>query len=205
MKQLLKFAVGVCLLIGLNQQALANIVSMPKNLLLSKQHIAFRSSTLAPLAFVKFCMNYPTECRQPRVAFRGGAVKLNDQRYADLVDVNRNVNVAIRPQPNLRGVAYEEWLINPASGDCNDYAVSKKHELRARGWPDRALFLSEVVVASGEHHLVLVVRTDRGDLVLDNMTGAIRPVAQVRYQWIRAQKPGAPMAWHDLASRVASI
>lgn len=205
MKKLLRVAVALCVLVGLNQSAVASILSMPKNLLLSKQQIAFRSPTLAPLAFVKFCMNYPTECRQPRMIFRGGAVKLNDARYADLMDVNSDVNTAIRPQRNLRGLAGEEWLINPASGDCNDYAVSKKHELRARGWPDHALFLSEVVTSWGEHHLVLIVRTDKGDLVLDNMTGAIRPVAQARYQWVRAQKPGAPMSWHDVATLVASI
>lgn len=201
MKKLARWAVGMCLLVGLNQTAVANILTMPKNLLASKQQIAFHSPTLAPLAFVKFCMNYPSECRQPRMIFRGGPVKLDDERYADLVDVNRDVNAAIRPQRNLRGVAYEEWLINPASGDCNDYAVTKKHALRARGWPDHALFLSEVVTSWGEHHLVLIVRTDKGDLVLDNMTGAIRPVAQVRYQWVRAQKPGAPMSWHDVAAR----
>jgi hypothetical protein len=33
-----------------------------------------------------------------------------------------------------------------------------------------ALLLSEVVVSSGEYHLVLVLRTKSGDLLLDNLT-----------------------------------
>src|SRR3954471_12441364 len=48
MKQMLRWAVGICLLVAMNQQAMANILGMPKNLLSSKQHIAFRSPTLAP-------------------------------------------------------------------------------------------------------------------------------------------------------------
>ena len=74
-----------------------------------------------------------------------------------------------------KSLAAEKWLINPSHGDCNDYAVSKRSELLARGWPTRALLLSEVVTAWGEHHLVLVVRSSAGDLVLDNLTTQIRP------------------------------
>jgi predicted transglutaminase-like cysteine proteinase len=211
MKKFFRAALGLALLAGLNQDAAASMLSMPKNLQVPKnlqlprEHIAFLTPTLAPLAFVKFCMRYPSECRKPRMVFRGGAVKLNAERYAALLEVNRKVNIAIRPEPNLRGLAGEEWIINPSAGDCNDYAVSKKHQLRAKGWPAHALFLSEVVTSWGEHHLVLVVRTDKGDLVLDNMTGAIRPVVLARYQWVRAQKPGSPMSWHDIAPQGVSV
>jgi hypothetical protein len=39
----------------------------------------------------------------------------------------------IVPEPNTEGVFAEKWLINPASGDCNDDAVSKRYELLKRG------------------------------------------------------------------------
>nr|WP_249804494.1 MULTISPECIES: transglutaminase-like cysteine peptidase [unclassified Bradyrhizobium] len=51
-----------------------------------------------------------------------------------------------------------------------------------RGWPARALLFSEGVVISGEHHLVLLVRTQSGDLVLDNLTP--KPWSRVPYHWI---------------------
>ena len=191
---------SVALLIGIYQSANASILNLPRYPSFQRQHIAFETPTLAPLAFVKFCMRYPDECRTPRMMFRGGPVKLTAERFATLMNVNRRVNVAIRPQPNLRGVAGEEWVINPRNGDCNDYAVSKRHQLRALGWPARALILSEVVTGWGEHHLVLVVRTDKGDLVMDSLTGAIRPWSRAQYQWVRAQLPGNPMAWRTLAS-----
>lgn len=62
-----------------------------------------------------------------------------------------------------RRLATEEWLLSPPAGDCNDYAITKRHKLLEFGWPSRALLLSEVVIPSGEHHLVLVVRVTNND------------------------------------------
>ena len=88
---------------------------------------------------------------------RGGPVRLTEERWEDLKEVNKTVNAAIVPEPSTEGLAGEKWLINPASGDCNDYEVSKRFELLKRGWPARALLLSEVKTAWGEGHLILVV------------------------------------------------
>jgi predicted transglutaminase-like cysteine proteinase len=92
-------------------------------------------------------------------------------------------------------------LLHPASGDCNDYAVSKRHDLIAKGWSERAVLLSEVVTAWGEHHLVVVVRTSAGDLVLDNLTGTIVPWSRKAYRWVRIQTPKNPSYWASLADR----
>jgi predicted transglutaminase-like cysteine proteinase len=162
-------------------------------------HIQFATSTLPPMAFTQFCLRYNGECRQQRTIFRGGPVKMTRQRAANLRAINDTVNDNIAPHPNLRGLAGEEWLINPDRGDCNDYAVSKRHMLLERGWPARALLLSEVKMASGEHHLVLVVRSDRGDLVLDNMTRVVRAWNKVPYKWVRMQSASDPNIWSKVA------
>jgi predicted transglutaminase-like cysteine proteinase len=107
----------------------------------------------------------------------------------------------IAPELNELGLAGEEWLINPRSGECHDYAVSKRHELLDRGWPARALLLSEVVTHSGEHHLVLVVRTKNGDLVLDNLTPQIRPWSRAPYRWVRIQQPTDTRLWATVSNR----
>ena len=133
-----------------------------------------------------------------RMAFRPGRVALTEARKAELATVNRDVNRAIRPQANNNGVMAEEWLVSPREGDCNDYAVTKRHELLARGWSSRSLLLAEVVIASGEHHLVLVVRTREDDFVLDNLNQNVRPVSQVRYQWVRAQQEKNPKFWSTI-------
>jgi predicted transglutaminase-like cysteine proteinase len=93
-------------------------------------------------------------------------------------------------------------VIAPPAGDCKDYAITKRHKLLARGWPSRALLLAEVVVPSGEHHLILVVRLAESDVVLDNLTPNIRTVAMTyrRYQWVRIEMPQNPKFWARVQS-----
>jgi len=183
-------AAGIAVAISTFQPACAGFVGLPMNLNSSIQRIKAEAPALPPMAFTQFCQRYAEECRA-RPIFRGGLVRLTSEKLADLKEVNRRVNLAIAPEPNELGLAGEKWLINPARGDCNDYAVSKRHELLARGWPSRALLLSEVIVNSGEHHLVLVVRTSDGDLVLDNLTSQIKPWSRAPYSWVRMQVPNS--------------
>jgi predicted transglutaminase-like cysteine proteinase len=91
------------------------------------------------------------------------------------------------------------WLVAPRAGNCHDYAVTKRHELLAHGWPARSLLLSEVITASGEHHLVLIVRMKDVDLVLDNLNANVRPVALTRYWWVRVESPANPKFWSTVS------
>jgi len=166
------------------------------------EHIRFDTPTLAPMAYTQFCLRYPLECRTGKM-FRGGPVRLSVGRRLELSRVNDVVNAHIVPEANLQGLAGEVWLIGPDRGDCNDYAVTKRHELMVRGWPARALLLSEVVTVAGDHHLVLVVRTFDGDLVLDNLTDKIKPWFKMPYRWLRIQKPGVSRLWTTLIGRTA--
>jgi predicted transglutaminase-like cysteine proteinase len=58
-------------------------------------------------------------------------------------------------------------------GDCNDYAVTKRHDLI----PQRlaCTLLAEVITGWGEHHLVVVARAKAADLVIDNLDANIKP------------------------------
>jgi predicted transglutaminase-like cysteine proteinase len=58
-------------------------------------------------------------------------------------------------------ISRREMGRGPSSGDCNDYAVTRRHDLIARGWPARSLLLAEVITSWGEHHLVVVVAHQR--------------------------------------------
>jgi predicted transglutaminase-like cysteine proteinase len=189
------------MVVGGYQSAIAGFVGTPQGLGAMMKRISFSNYTLPPMVFTQFCLHYANQCKPQRIVFRGGPVHLTAERWDDLKAVNKAVNTAIIPEANTEGLAGEKWLINPVSGDCNDYAVSKRSELLARGWPTRALLLSEVVTSWGEHHLVLVVRTSAGDLVLDNLTPQIRPWAKAPYQWVRIQTPKNPNYWASLGGR----
>jgi predicted transglutaminase-like cysteine proteinase len=160
-----------------------------------REHIQLANPVLAPFAYARHCVKYPDECRVRRMAFRGGKLALTERRWAELTAVNAEVNRSIKPQRNPLGVVAEEWLIAPRAGHCGDYAVTKRHELLARGWPSRAVLLAEVILPSGQHHLVLVARTKEADFVLDNLNANIPPWNKTQYRWVRMQTPSNPSAW----------
>jgi predicted transglutaminase-like cysteine proteinase len=206
MRKVVKFLAAVAAVVvavGVQQSARAAFVGAPLGLRGAMQYIKFDQPTLAPMAFTIFCLKYKDECkpRPQHSVFRGGRLKLTAERMAQLQEVNQQVNSAIRPEPNLEGLRGEKWLLHPTSGDCNDYAVTKRHDLIAKGFPARSVLLGEVVVPWGEHHLVVVVRTSSGDLVLDNLTGHILPWSKKSYRWVRIQTPKNPTYWASLGDR----
>jgi predicted transglutaminase-like cysteine proteinase len=177
----------------------AAFFGLPRALKFQLDRVTFGTPALAPMAHTRFCLQYRADCETEGTDFRRRNLALTVERWNELNAVNRAVNRDIAPQPNLGGVLTEEWLIAPRAGDCNDYAVTKRHELLAHGWPGRSLLLSEVVVASGEHHLVLVVRMKDVDLVLDSLNANVRPVDIVPYRWVRIESPHNPKYWSTVS------
>jgi predicted transglutaminase-like cysteine proteinase len=160
------------------------------------ERISFATPALAPVAFTRFCVQYPADCERGQATDqRPQPEQITPARMRDLEEVNRDVDRAITYKADVGGVLRERWLVSPDAGACHDYAVTKRHELLANGWPSQSLLLAEVVVPSGEHHLVLVVRTSEGDLVLDSINHDIRPWSRTSYQWIRIQSPDDPNRW----------
>jgi predicted transglutaminase-like cysteine proteinase len=113
--------------------------------------------------------------------------------------VNHSVNLSIVPRAKAYGTNLDDgWTIAPASGDCNDYAVTKRRELIENGLPASALRLSATKTASGVGHLVLVVSTTKADIVLDNLSETIRPWQQTDYQWLKIQSATDPRFWNEI-------
>ena len=166
------------------------------------EHIGFETATLAPMAYTQFCLRYPGECRTRKI-FRGGPIRLSADRRGELARVNAAVNASIVPEPNLQGLAGEVWLIGPDRGDCNDYAVTKRHELLKNGLPSSALRLSVIKTASGIGHLVLLVAITEQDVVLDNLTEEIRPWQTTDYRWLKIQSAANPRFWEKVESAAA--
>jgi predicted transglutaminase-like cysteine proteinase len=161
------------------------------------------SPTLAPFQHVRFCLRYPGDCRSNQA--EDERIDLTDQRSALLDRVNRNVNAAIAPiHKNYGRNLAEAWTIAPLAGDCNDYAVTKRHELLRSGLPARALRLAAVRTRSGIGHLVLVAATTKGELVLDNLTDAIVPWQSADYQWMKIQSAGDARSWYEVRTSMPS-
>jgi predicted transglutaminase-like cysteine proteinase len=148
---------------------------------------------LAPLSFVKFCIDYPGDCPSQS---GGSQVQLTATRFMQLSEVNRAVNDSIIPKPDTSRLRY--WRLNVTAGDCNNFAIQKRHDLLALGWPAGALALTVAVTSWGEGHLVVTVRTDQGDLVLDNLRSKIVSWRQTGYRFVMRQSADNPQFWVDL-------
>jgi predicted transglutaminase-like cysteine proteinase len=185
--------------IGSGSTAQATWFGMPRMLKSQFDHVVFKSAVLGPFAYTHFCLRYADDCREHGHAFRRPRpVALTETRWKDLVEVNQQVNRAITPRPYINDKTFDTWRIAPTHGDCNDYAVTKRHELLARGWPSRSVLLAEVVTTWGEHHLVLVVRTDTQDFILDNLNANIKTWSKTPYQWVRMESPTYPGLWSTI-------
>lgn len=160
--------------------------------------IAEFDNTLAPLQYVKFCMNYRGECEASESQQE---LPPPDRARKLLQDVNVSVNAAISPTRKSTDPMTAHWTLSPSAGDCNDYAVTKRHKLVALGWPQSALRLAVVLTEGGQGHLVLVVRLNDGDVVLDNLSSTVRPWKSLDYVWISMQSGSNPRFWVAIGDR----
>lgn len=157
-------------------------------------------TTLPPYGFVRFCERHPKECRA--ATFDDTRLLLTPERQRELSEVNREINKRIEAATDLEIYGeIERWTLPTTRGDCEDYALLKRHVLMQRGWPASALLMTVVIDEKGEGHAVLTARTAQGDYVLDNKFDDIRPWSKVRYDFVMRQSYIDPRVWVSLDPR----
>lgn len=164
-----------------------SFAGVPSAMAASGQSTASAAS-LSPLGFKIFCIRNPQQC------VGGGAASLpfDDGMLSTIKQVNLAVNRSIRPRNDPNGK--DVWTLNPASGDCEDYVVSKRARLIQKGLSPSALRIAYAKTRSGAGHAVLIVRTSKGDFVLDSLTNAIKPMAQSNLRFI-SMSGSNPKSW----------
>ena len=160
--------------------------------------------TSIPVGAAEFCKSHRDEC-SPNSAVVD-AIELTEGLWTELLQVNANVNSAVVPvtDEQLYQVA-EYWTYPQGYGDCEDYALEKRRTLINAGWNPSTLLIAVVREADGSGHAVLMVRTDRGDLVLDNQDGMILVWSDTPYQFVKRQSQANPGQWVDIADNRATI
>jgi predicted transglutaminase-like cysteine proteinase len=162
----------------------------------TSEYIQEKQRVAAPFAHVVFCKDYAAECVK---ATSPPAVNLTASAMEELQTVNGDVNAQITERNDAEN---DTWTLFPRFGDCDDFAVSKRHELIARGWPAPALRLAIGVTAENQGHMVLVARTNRGDLVLDNRDDRVKPWQDADLAWTSIQSLDDPQIWHRISARI---
>jgi predicted transglutaminase-like cysteine proteinase len=149
-------------------------------------------------AWVNFCVRNPLECRvNPREA---GVIPFSPALRSDLVRINVEVNRTIRAVTDSEhwGVSDRWDYPTDGIGDCEDIQIEKRRRLTALGYPAKAMRMAVVVNPEGEGHAVLVVRTDRGDFVLDNRTNDVLPWYAAQYTWVKREADDGGDRWVSL-------
>lgn len=163
-----------------------------------------------PAAYDDFCKNLPHECLPyERV---NQVVALNDALWRQILQINKAANLNIDPKND--NVMYgdkvtESWNYpesnprNPENGrlqgDCEDYVLDKRRALLRIGIPASALRIAVVkrIKANYDGHAVLIVKTDHGDFVLDNLHDKVLAVSETRdeFQFYSMQSGHNPKSW----------
>ncbi|AYG63294.1 transglutaminase-like cysteine peptidase [Rhizobium jaguaris] len=159
----------------------------------------------APIGWTSFCTAQPAECavREKSEEF----AKVDENRSAELLQINELVNQTIQgigdnDHYGIYKLGIINWWTYPddGAGNCNDYVLLKRKLLIEAGWPRSALLLTVVLDHHNEGHLVLMARTSGGDLILDNLTDAIKIWNATGYTFVKRQAAGNPNTWLRLES-----
>ena len=152
----------------------------------SSHGLVTQYAAITPLSLQFFCAQNKSEC----ASSGRGQVTMSPNLMAVLKQVNSHVNRSIRPERDTADV----WELNPTSGDCEDYVLSKRSALIRQCVSSGALRIAYTHTRRGEPHAVLVVRTSEGDYVLDNLTNSVKTLRASGYN-IRSMSSPNPTRW----------
>ena len=139
------------------------------------------------VGWMRFCERMPAECDVDLA--EPATLQLTAKTWQTVVSVNRRVNTTLKPMTDQEhwGVP-DSWDIpTDGAGDCEDYQLLKRKLLVEAGVPRRALRITVVIDEKREGHAVLMVRTDRGDFILDNKTNSVLPWHETGYVYVKRE------------------
>ena len=159
-------------------------------------YAALGETTRTPYGWADLCGRQPQECAVD--VLEPADLHLTSATWAMLERINARVNAEIEPISNLDhwGTMLDHWdYPTDGKGDCKIYAIWKRKLLMDLGLPRQALLMTIVRDHEGAGHTILTVKTDRGEYVLDNMVGDIRPWNATGYKFVKRQSQGDPNVW----------
>jgi len=148
-------------------------------------------------AWVDFCRRHPTECAVD--TSEPATITMTPEVWRTILSVNRRTNARIKPKTDMEhwGIVDRWDFPEDGYGDCEDYQLLKRKLLAERGLSRRAMRMTVVIDDLGEGHAVLMIRTDRGDYILDNKTSAVLPWRDTGYTYVKREGQDST-AWVSL-------
>lgn len=164
--------------------AIAVVIAIAANLMPAP---ATAAGVHAPLGYQLMCLQSPQECKG------GGkpSVALTADLMSTLQRVNSHINRTIMPRQDSGA---DVWSAAASAGDCEDYVLAKRRALIKAGIPASSLRIAYVKTRRGEGHAILVVKTNRKDLVLDNLSATVEPLSRSGYSVV-SMSGAKPNSW----------
>lgn len=132
------------------------------------------------------------------------------QDLALIGQINRQINRAMIGVTDQIAFGRTEFWTMPLSApeyssmrarplaDCEDFALEKRRALIEAGIPERSIYLAVAVSPRTSLHAVLVVATDQGDFVLDNLNDWVVGFQETGYTWVKRQSTTSLLDWADV-------
>lgn len=154
--------------------------------------LPLQGAVVAPVGAGSICQTYDWAC-----AGASNRAAVGPHVLKQAVAINLAANAKIRPLSDMdQYAAPEHWALPTArGGDCEDYVLFKKKALVEAGVSPDRLLIAAVLDRKRSVHAVLVLRTETGDFVLDNLTDRVLPWDRTGYAFLLMQDPREPSRW----------
>jgi predicted transglutaminase-like cysteine proteinase len=146
------------------------------------------------------CARYDWACATTLSHANADAFQFDNRLMMRVRRVNSAINRSTRQISDASQYRQDELWALPTrrGGDCEDFALLKKRELIKLGIPAERLLIATVLDRNYRGHAVLVVRTHRGDMVLDNLTSRVMRWERTGYTFMKMQNPARPDTWQAI-------
>lgn len=160
--------------------------------------------TSVPYGWVDFCNRYARECQDDDRAPQ--LIRLTAAAMKAIEQVNVTVNHEIKAVSDMDhwGVIDRWDYPSDGRGDCEDFALLKRKLLLQAGFPRQALLLTVVKEENGEGHALLTVKTDQGELVLDNLDDVVKAWRKTPYRFVKRQSETNQNVWVAIGAPTAA-
>lgn len=116
----------------------------------------------------------------------------------ELLRINAAVNGAIDAVDSYIDGFAGDLAFEFGNADCFDCADVKRNHLAALGWSEKAMRIAYSVGSQGQVERVLVIATDRGDVILGNESATIDMPVKPAAKQARDTGPTINRAYYDI-------
>lgn len=164
---------------------------------------------IRPTGHISYCERYEEDCTPNNLPPE--QIVFTKEKLIELQQIILTINKNVSAARDEDIYNLEEWWDYPTDrGDCEDIALETRVRLMKKGWPRSALLLTYTQVKPKTignidvsdlwvGHLVLTIRSQSGDLIVDNLSTVVTTWnKKTNMQFFSRQSPDNPTTWQRI-------